>query len=242
MARRQGLLRGGERHLSRVAERLRKSDSSEFAQRLPYPIALRFSGRRDLAKLTGLQLDDLDMDYNAAVVLGKGRRPRTCPFGRKTALAIDRYLRMRAQRHDANNPALWLGSGGPMTVTGVSAVVRRRARQAHIEGLNPHRFRHTFAHTCAAGGAETDRMQLAGWRSRTMLARYGASAAGERARAAHRRLALGDRGSGIGNRGSGIGDRGSGIGCNGGNGEVRVNLASSLTRSAGAANASRGNG
>jgi integrase/recombinase XerC len=48
------------------------------------------------ARRGGLRLADLDLDLDAALVLGKGRRVRALPFGRKTAVALDRYLRVRS--------------------------------------------------------------------------------------------------------------------------------------------------
>jgi integrase/recombinase XerC len=49
------------------------------------------------AEIAGLRVGDLDFDYEVAWVLGKGRRERALPFGRKTAVALDRYLRVRAR-------------------------------------------------------------------------------------------------------------------------------------------------
>jgi site-specific recombinase XerC len=50
-----------------------------------------------ISEAAGIMLPgDLDLDDQVVIVLGKGRRPRAVPFGRKTALALDRYLRMRA--------------------------------------------------------------------------------------------------------------------------------------------------
>jgi site-specific recombinase XerD len=115
------------------------------------------------AELAGLTLQDIDLDMNIAVVLGKGRRPRTVPFGKKTAVAIDRYMRARSHHRDAESPELWLGMGGPLGVHGVYLVVVRRAKEAGLEGAHPHLFRHGFADAwLKAGGQEGDLMRLAG--------------------------------------------------------------------------------
>src|SRR6266404_283762 len=123
----------------------------------------------------------------------KGGDETWVPIGKKTAAAIDRYIRVRARHSHATSPWLWLGVQGHnlshMTDSGVRVMLSRRGEQAGIQNVYPHRFRRSFADNwLAAGGSTDDLMHITGWKTYDMVREYTEQRGIARAHNAHARL------------------------------------------------------
>ncbi len=111
-----------------------------------------------VSELTGLDVDDVELEDGSVRVLGKGGKERDVPVGRYAREAMSAYLTQArpgfaTQRSRA---ALFLNQrGGRLTRQGVSLLLARHVRAAGIRRrVTPHTLRHSFATHLLEGGAD----------------------------------------------------------------------------------------
>lgn len=156
---------------------------------------MRVSGLAGLRYVAGdPEKSDVHLGQRLAVIRLKGGEETAVPLGRKAVAAIDRYARARGRHRHADSGWLWLSARGQLTASGIRQMLERRAKDTGITGMQPHRFRRTFAHDwLEAGGTESDLMKITGWKTRDMIDVYAGELASQRARQAHAKLSPGDR-------------------------------------------------
>lgn len=108
---------------------------------------LFYSSGLRLDELVGLDIPQLDLADRTVRVLGKGRKTRIVPVGRKADAALRVWLRERVALAGTDETAVFVGKNGSRLKH--RAIQLRIAYWARRKGLpshvHPHLFRHSFA-------------------------------------------------------------------------------------------------
>ena len=113
------------------------------------------------SELVGMNLEDLDFGERWVRVRGKGRKERQVPFGKKAAVALERYLGERIAATETREQAVFLNRRGRrITTRGVQGIVKLYALVvAGDSSIHPHSFRHAYATHLLSDGADLRAVQ-----------------------------------------------------------------------------------
>jgi integrase/recombinase XerC len=130
-----------------------------------------YSAGLRVSELTGLNVDDVDLDSGMAVVRGKGKRERLALLGPQALSALKRWLDRRTalmRRRPRPQKALFLNKNGTrLTSRSVGRLLQKYLAQAGLDPrTSPHTLRHSFATHLLDRGADIRSVQeLLGHRS-----------------------------------------------------------------------------
>ncbi|MEV2274072.1 tyrosine-type recombinase/integrase [Nocardiopsis sp. NPDC049922] len=171
--------------------------------RLFYTTGMRVSGltglcyQEDAPQLDNPGANDVFLDHKQPLVRLrlKGGKVHLVPIGPRAAVAMDRYLRVRASHAHAGTGALWVGPKGPIGPKAVNEMLKRRGRQGGVTSrVHSHRFRRTLATRLL--DEEVDRTYVAkilGWSDLRNVALYASDTEQQRAWAAAARAGVDSR-------------------------------------------------
>ncbi len=116
-------------------------------------------------ELVTLQMDFIHLESRRVKVLGKGKKERWLPLGKKAVAALEDYLNRReiliqTKKPDPAPTAVFLNTRGRgLTARGVRKIVGSYLDQLVSGRYSPHSLRHSFATHLLEGGADLRTIQ-----------------------------------------------------------------------------------
>jgi len=136
-------------------------------------LELLYSSGLRVSELVGLNRDRVDQDLGIVKVMGKGRKERIVPVGKKALEALSVYLSDRGHL-EASAPLFVNTRGTRLTSRSVGRLVKKYTRYSGVfRKISPHSLRHTFAtHLLDAGADIREIQEMLGHASLSTTQRY----------------------------------------------------------------------
>jgi integrase/recombinase XerC len=136
-------------------------------------LELLYSSGLRVSELVGLDENQLDQELEIVKVMGKGRKERIVPVGKKAMEALKAHLKDRGHL-EANAPIFVNARGGRLSSRSVGRLVKKYTRHSGVfRKISPHSLRHTFAtHLLDAGADIREIQEMLGHASLSTTQRY----------------------------------------------------------------------
>jgi integrase/recombinase XerC len=126
-------------------------------------LEMLYSAGLRVSELTGLNLDDIDLDDGSLTVRGKGKRERLAMLGSKAVKALKSWLEVREEMIQGRRgtTAVFLNQrGSRLTSRSVGRLLEKYLVRAGLDPrTSPHTLRHSFATHLLDAGADIRSVQ-----------------------------------------------------------------------------------
>jgi integrase/recombinase XerC len=118
-------------------------------------LELLYSSGLRVGELSGLNVEDVNLEEGLVKVMGKGRKERIVPVGSKAREALRSYLVEKMLQKKSDKALFVSRNGKRLDPRGIRRIVRKYSLALGIEGkVSPHTLRHTFATHLLQSGAD----------------------------------------------------------------------------------------
>jgi integrase/recombinase XerC len=118
-------------------------------------LELLYSSGLRVGEMSGLNMDDVNLEEGLVKVMGKGRKERLVPVGSKAREALNSYLVEKMLQKKGDKALFVSRNGRRLDPRGIRRIVRKYSLALGIEGkVSPHTLRHTFATHLLQSGAD----------------------------------------------------------------------------------------
>lgn len=132
---------------SRVTQLIEQTDNKNIDTRDRALLELMYSGGLRVSEISGLNIDQIDLEEGIARVLGKGNKYRQIIIGTKARQALREWLSIRCLLTSTTEPALFVSKSGKRLGTrSIQKRIHQRGLRAGLDvPVHPHMLRHAFA-------------------------------------------------------------------------------------------------